>query len=486
MTLRLRLVLALVVLVTIGLAVFGLVTYSLYASSEYHNVDTQLRSSVDSVGGQLLQANGLSDHGLGGGNGNSNGNGSQIPPVPPGRVAQGLYAELRGPGGTIVGQAQQFVPTSELPSLPTKLIAPAAAPRLFDTGSVKGSTRWRVIVSRANDRAGYTIVLAVPTKDVTASLQRLAVIEGSAALALLIVLAAGAWFVLRRGLLPLEHMAGSARSITAGDLSQRVTPSDSRSEVGQLGLALNTMLGDIEVAFHEREQTEARLRQFLADASHELRTPLTSIQGFAELFRLGGEGDGQPDLPIIMRRIEEESVRMKHLVEDLLLLARLDQTRPADRKPVDLAVLAADACTDAAAVAPDRQVSLDAPQPVVVLGDQDHLRQAIANLVGNALRHTPDGTPVNVSARIVDGAASVSVRDHGPGLDPDALAHAFDRFWQADGARVGHGAGLGLSIVAAIAHEHAGAATVENMADGGACFTLTLPLHATRPTTPTS
>src|SRR5207244_6228558 len=156
----------------------------------------------------------------------------------------------------------------------------------------------------------------------------------------------------RRGLRPLEHMATSARSIAGGELSQRVGPSDERTEVGQLGLALNTMLDAIDAAFAERDATEQRLRQFLADASHELRTPLTSIQGFAELFRIGAEQD-QVDLPTILRRIEEESARMKELVEDLLLLARLDQTRPVERAPVDLAVLAADACSDAIAAAPD-------------------------------------------------------------------------------------------------------------------------------------
>ena len=157
-------------------------------------------------------------------------------------------------------------------------------------------------------------------------------------------------------------MAATARTISAGDLSQRVAPSGGASEVGQLGLALNTMLQDIEVAFQERDATELRLRQFLADASHELRTPLTSIQGFAELFRYSGD-HAKVDLPTILRRIEEESARMKVLVEELLLLARLDQRRPSDRVPVDLTVLGADACTDAVATSPDRSVTLDGPEP---------------------------------------------------------------------------------------------------------------------------
>jgi two-component system OmpR family sensor kinase len=327
--------------------------------------------------------------------------------------------------------------------------------------------------------------------EVEAALDRLVLIEVTAGGVLLVVLALGSWLILRRGLSPLERMAVTARSVTAGTMAQRVSPADGRNEVGQLGLALNTMLDDLEKAFAERDATEQRLRQFLADAAHELRTPLTSIQGFAELFRLGAESD-EVDLAVTMRRIEEESGRMRHLVDDLLLLARLDETRPIERRPVDLAVVAADACTDAVAVDPSRTVTLDAPTPVVVEGDDDHLRQAVVNLVANAVRHTPAGTALEVGVHARNGdsgggggydhaaEAVVTVRDHGPGLDSDALAHAFDRFWQGDPSRADVGAGLGLSIVAAIAAEHGGSAEVANADDGGAVFTLRLP--ATSPT----
>ncbi len=364
------------------------------------------------------------------------------------------------------------------PELPADLTAPAEGSHMFTTGSATGSGEWRVSVSASDQGDGNIVIVAVPLGEVTTSLHRLIYIEAAVAAVLLAILAGGSWLILRRGLRPLEQMATSARSITAGDLSQRVTPSEPRTEVGQLGLALNTMLGEIEAAFREREATEKRLRQFLADASHELRTPLTSIQGFAELFRLDGTNE-RIDLAIILRRIEEETARMKALVEDLLLLARLDETRPAQRVPVDLAVLAADACSDAIAVDPSRTVVLDAPDPVVVSGDSDHLRQAIANLVGNAVRHTPAGTGVEVTARRDDGAAVIVVRDRGPGLSSDAFAHAFDRFWQADHARTGAGSGLGLSIVAAIVHEHGGTVTAANAPDGGAVFTIRLPIDLT-------
>ena len=339
-----------------------------------------------------------------------------------------------------------------------------------------------MFVTNARQANGRTVVVAVPTDEVSAALNRLTLIEVSGGATLLAILSVGSWVILRRGLRPLEQMAVTASGISAGDLSQRVDASPPSSEIGRLGSALNTMLDQIERAFAEREATEQRLRQFLSDASHELRTPLTSIQGFAELYRIGDRD--RIDLATILRRIEEESARMKVLVDDLLLLARLDETRPVERVPVDLAVLAADACTDAVAAAPDRPVTLDAPEPVVMLGDQSLLRQAIANLVSNAVRHTPPDAAIEVSARLRDNHAVVVVRDHGPGLADDALERAFDRFWQADQARAGASTGLGLSIVAGVAAEHGGTVSAVNADDGGAVFTVRLPLAVPLPSPP--
>jgi two-component system OmpR family sensor kinase len=491
MTLRLRLVLAIVALVTLGLGAFGYVTYQLYARSQYDRLDDQLRSAAPILNGQLARAAGL-DSGPGGfgvpsGAGSSGTTGTSIAGastatpgagnVPPGlpMLPLAAFAELRDGNGAVV---QTILPSSgsSQPVLPTPLpVVGAGGSLLFTTASVDGGGEWRVLVVPSDRPRGFTVVSAVPLTEVSASLNRLVLIEGAAAVGLLTIIAIGSWLILRTGLQPLEHMADTARSITAGDLSQRVEPADERSEVGQLGLALNTMLGELEVAFDERDATELRLRQFLADASHELRTPLTSIQGFAELFRLGADQE-HVDLEVLPRRIEEEAARMKVLVEDLLLLARLDETRPVLRVPVDLAVLAADACTDAVALDAARPVTLDAPEPVVVLGEQDHLRQAIGNLVVNAVRHTPPGTAVEVGARLEGGQAVVTVRDHGHGLDDEARAHVFDRFWRADEARVGSGTGLGLAIVAGIAAEHAGVVEADNHPDGGARFTLRLPL----------
>ncbi|MCU1399945.1 MAG: integral rane sensor signal transduction histidine kinase [Acidimicrobiales bacterium] len=476
MTLRLRLVVGLVILVLTGLAIFGFSTYALYSRTQYQRLDLQLRNSLGSAACQLFSASDVGGPDCGRG-------GAYAPP--------GTYAALISSDGTIAVEADdtpiefRFSTSSDTPALPAVITDPGPNGRLFTTGSSVGSGDWRVSITRVlggpgTSRDELLLVVAIPTKEVTDSLRRLILIEGSAAGGLLVILAMGSWFILRRGLRPLEQMATSTRTITAGGLSHRVEPSDGRSEVGQLGLALNTMLSELEIAFQARDATELRLRQFLADASHELRTPLTSIQGFAELFRLGADHPDL-DLPIVMRRIEQESARMKVLVDDLLMLARLDQPRPTEPGPVDLAVLCADACSDAHAIAPTRQVSLFAPEPVVIEGDGNHLRQAIANLVTNAVKHTPDGTAIDVTAHFVDGTAVVAVRDHGPGLDPTALEHAFDRFWQADSARVGQGSGLGLAIVESIAHEHGGTVGVANSTsdDGvvdGAVFTIRLPL----------
>jgi len=268
-------------------------------------------------------------------------------------------------------------------------------------------------------------------------------------------------------------MALTAGKIAGGDLSHRVEPETDRTEVGRLGMALNRMLERLEEAFSRREASEERLRQFLADASHELRTPLSSIRGYAELYRMGAT----EDTDTAMKRIEEEATRMGILVEDLLALARLDEIRDPHRDPVALDALARDAVSDAQATAPDREIALDAPAVPTVLGDPDQLRQVLANLLRNALVHTPRGTPIEVAVRDRDEGVEVVVRDHGHGLPPGDPARLFERFWRSEAGRERGraGAGLGLAIVGAIVDEHGGSVTAANASDGGAVFTVRLP-----------
>jgi two-component system OmpR family sensor kinase len=463
MNLRTKLVSALAALLAVGLLAFGISTYNRYSSAEYRRLDDRLSSSVSSAERELHQAAGL-DAGPGPADQDRGPDESRA-------LGIGSYAELRDPSGAVVSHLPSDT-SSPAPSLPTTI---ESLGKPFTVAAAVGSGDWRALATGDSRFDGYTVIVANPLGDLGDSLRGLVIIETIAAAVILALMTAGAWLILRRGLRPLESMALAAGSIHEGDMSVRVAPGDGRGEVGQLGLALNSMLDNLQVAFDAQKESEAKLRQFLADASHELRTPLTSIQGFAELFRLGVANE-HVDTDVIMRRIEEESQRMRLLVDDLLLLARLDERRDVETSEVDLAVLAADACSDAVAAAPDRRVTLDAPQSVIVEGAQDYLRQAIANLVANALTHTPAGTPIEVSARAVGRRAELIVRDHGPGLSAEALLHAFDRFWRADSSRVGPKAGLGLSIVAAIAASHDGTATARNHPDGGAVFTLDLPL----------
>ncbi len=301
----------------------------------------------------------------------------------------------------------------------------------------------------------------------------------------LVLAAVSALGLVRLGLRPLTDIEETAGAIAAGDLSRRVTPAEPDTEVGRLGLALNAMLAQIEAAFAERTASEQRLRRFVADASHELRTPLTSIGGYAQLFRHGA-AEHPEDLAKTMERIEREAARMGVLVEDLLLLARMDEGVSVTRSPFDLAALAAHAVEDARAADPDRPITLEAPSPVHVDADEDRLKQVLDNLIANARAHTPPGTPATVRVAERDGAAVLEVADEGPGVPPEDRDRVFERFYRADPSRTraaGGGAGLGLAIAAEIARAHGG--TLELVpTETGATFRLTIPPPAEPAPTP--
>jgi two-component system OmpR family sensor kinase len=320
------------------------------------------------------------------------------------------------------------------------------------------------------------VLLARPLSGVDETLGRLLRIELLVTAAVLVCLAALGLVVVQLGLRPLTEIEGTEAAIAAGDLSKRVDRAEPRTEVGRLGLALNEMLGRIESAFNAQAASERRLRRFVADASHELRTPLAAVRAYAELFSRGA--DRRPDdLERSLSGITRESERMSLLVEDLLLLARLDEGRPLEREPVQLERVVEDAVETSRAVDPGRAITL-ALEPAPVVGDGGRLRQAIDNLLSNVRAHTPADAPVAVRVSTSNGNAVVAVADSGPGLAEGDAERAFERFYRADESRsrASGGVGLGLAIVAAIAAAHGGTAAATSAPGRGATFTVTVPL----------
>jgi two-component system OmpR family sensor kinase len=334
-------------------------------------------------------------------------------------------------------------------------------------------TRYRVL---ATSGGGITRVAALSLADVDASVSRLIWVEVIITGLVLGILGVVTWWVIRLGVRPVKQMTATATAIAAGDLSHRVPVGHEGTEAGELGDALNTMLTRIEQAFDERSASEARLRQFIADASHELRTPVATIRGYAELYRRGGLEERE-ELRQAMRRTEAETLRMGSLIDDLLLLARLDQGRPLGQAPVDLGVLAVDAAADARARAPERRVTASVSEGVVVNGDEHRLRQLVANLVSNALVHTPANAPIEARVRSDNSTAVLEVHDGGPGMSPDVAARAFERFYRADPSRSRHhgGSGLGLAIVRAIVDAHGGTVTLDTALGKGTTVRVELP-----------
>jgi len=462
MTLRVRLLLGLVVLAAVGLAVAGGVTYHEQQTFLSKRVNEQLASALaapDQFGAAVA----------------NNGAGDANRPLP-----FGTYGELRlDAGGTQVFNTDRSSPQVK-PNLP-------ATVTIGQTFAVHHPS-YRVLSGRVQIGPGRfapsgTLIVAIPLRDMNEALHRLLLVELTVTIAVLLGLAALAWWVIKLGLRPLENMEETAGAIAAGDLSRRVEVVDEHTEVGRLGIALNEMMQQIETAFAARAASEGRLRRFVGDASHELRTPLTSIRGYAELFRRGA-ADRPEDLAKAMRRIEEEADRMGSLVDDMLLLARLDQGRPLERRPVDLTRITRDAVDDARAVAPSRPIDYSPNGAIFVPGDEARLRQVLANLLQNANRHTPPDTPVHVQVVNGEGEAVIEVADEGPGMPSDAASRVFERFWRSDPsrARASGGAGLGLAIVAAIADAHGGRAEVQSEAGRGSTFRVHLPL--TVPMTP--
>ncbi|MBE3075055.1 MAG: HAMP domain-containing histidine kinase [Actinobacteria bacterium] len=355
---------------------------------------------------------------------------------------------------------------------------------LFTVRSTDGEMRWRVVPGQLRDGSA-TFAVAVPLRGVDTTVQRMlsfAILTGLAVIASCALLG---WYGVRRAFRPLTQIEDTAAAIATGDLTRRIPEPTAQDEVASLSRSLNAMLAQIEQSFAVREASEERMRQFVADASHELRTPLAAVRGYAELYRQGAVTQPE-DVTSTMRRIEDESIRMGGLVEDLLLLTRLDSQRPLERGPVDLTVLAADAVQDARALDPTRQVRLlglsGDLEPTTIEGDEPRLRQVVTNLVGNAVNHTPAGTDIDIAVGSgASGRARLEVRDHGGGVDPVKARRVFERFYRADPSRGrdnGGGNGLGLAIVAAIVSAHGGQVGVAATPGGGATFVVDLPANS--------
>jgi two-component system OmpR family sensor kinase len=473
MSLRARVLVALLVLVTVGLVASDLATYQALRTFLVAKVDSQINAALHPAVDWMSH-----------GGGASGGGGIHLDSGP-------TYVELRDSTNKVLATASSGrfgEPAGSTPRMPSTLPpAPScgdqfcAAFATFDVAAAaKGGPDYRVHLWSLPGKLG-TVAIAMPLSDVADTLGGLLLIEALVTLGVLAGAGALGFFLVKLGLRPLDEIELTAEAIAAGDLTQRVRRAEGRTEIGRLGIALNAMLGQIESAFVQKQASENRLRQFLADASHELKTPLTSIRGYAELFRRGAK-DRPEDLSKVMFRIEEEGKRMGVLVDELLLLARLDQGRPLEHKAVNMAALVREATEGARVVEPGRPLELVSPASVVVSGDAVRLRQVVDNLLSNVRTHTPPGTTAKVTLSAANGQAILEVEDNGPGLvgaDKDQL---FNRFYRADPSRSrdGGGMGLGLSIIDAIVRAHGGSVRALDREPAGATFRIELPLRSSR------
>jgi two-component system OmpR family sensor kinase len=468
-----RLVVLILGLLAIALVVTGIAGPTLLKRYLVERVDAQLAQTIGPSASDC--ARGMSYPG------NGHGGPAQL---------SGFYRQCFDRDGNPVGETV-FNPSStgqSEPTLPSTISGQLG--KAFTVTS--GDDDWRMLVDYSRDRDGNPssapVLVGISLDETDRIVSQLVLLEIIVAAMVLVLVALLAYVLIRSSLRPLVAVEHTAEAIAGGDLTRRVPEADPRTEVGGLARALNVMLGQIETAFDERRASEeaartseARMRRFVADASHELRTPLTSIRGFAELYRQNGGEDAAVNR--IIGRIEHHATRMGILVDDLLLLARMDQQRPLESRPVDLLALATDAVVDARVTAPDHLLRLKTAQgfePPVVIGDEVRLRQVLGNLITNAVTHTPAGTDVVVSVRTEGDKAMLEVADDGPGMSEEDAARVFERFYRTDPsrARALGGSGLGLSIVAALVAAHGGEVALSTVEGKGATFTVTLPRAA--------
>jgi two-component system OmpR family sensor kinase len=469
-SLRARLLAAVAVVALLALLVADFATYAALRSFLVDRIDSSLSSGsgplarlvIDQISGEPVPGGDPRDQ------------------AARAAAAPGAYVEVRAPRDQVIfsGSTRGDYATAT-PQLPTgKVLEQGERVRYFTVDAKGRGPDFRV---RAESmRGGGTLLVALPLDEAKRTLHQLFLIElfvtGAALVAALI---AGGWLV-RVGLKPLRDIEATASNIAGGDLSLRV-PQDDRTEVGRLGTSLNIMLRHIEDAFARRAQSEEQLRQFVADASHELRTPVSAVSAYAELFERGAN-QRPGDLERVMRGIRVETARMTTLIDDLLLLARLDEGRPLRRDRIELLPVVEDSVDTALAVGPEWPVTLEPGEPVTVVGDSMALRQVIDNLLANVRTHTPMGTPATVSTRVENAGARrevvIEVADSGPGLPAEHAERVFERFYRVDTSRsrARGGTGLGLAVVAALVAVHDGRVEVAETPGGGATFRVRLPL----------
>jgi two-component system OmpR family sensor kinase len=472
-----RLTLGVVILSAMGFLASDVAAQTLMRSYLTQQMDSEL---ISVAGGSFprVERAGIAREARGYQSGDE-GDEDDAPAVPLQSVPSSISLTLIGPAGIILGQIGGDLNSTEITSYlqsitPERVIERANQPFTIEAPQ----SDFRVIAQRLPTGLGI-VVVAQSFEDIDRTLLRLQGLFILIGLVMIIFIAMASRKVIIVGLRPLATVEATAERIAEGDLTARLPDLKPNTEVGRLVNTLNTMLGRIEESFSARVESESKLRRFVADASHELRTPITAIRGFAELHRQGAVS-GEEKTRELIGRIESESKRMGSLVEDLLLLARLDQSREMKSDPVNLTKLVSDAVESARAAGPGYTVNFNSVgEDSYVLGDNDRIHQVVANLLANARTHTPIGTKIDVSVIQSEDGVRIRIADNGPGLSEKDQAQIFERFYRADPSRVrtdGEGTGLGLSIVEAVMRAHAGQVSVESELGKGATFTLFFPL----------
>jgi len=465
MAIKTRLILAMAALLCAATFVIGSVAIGAVTQMMTSRIDTQLNDFLRQAG-EIITTDEITAA-------------NTAEPAAPQTVAVMFF----GPDGELLHTVPAGYADDPLP-LPALSHDPGPTPEPITVNSSTSNVQYRVLASKIKPlfapdlrEKPTTMIAAIPLVEVDAVQRHLMFVMVITITAVLVVGISTAWWITRRGLKPVTNMINAAVAVADGDLARRLPAHSERTEIGKLATALNIMVSKLVNAITERDTQQVRLRRFVADASHELRTPLAAISGYAELYESGGTPAG-PALDRAMGRIRGESHRMAALVDDLLLLARLDQEKAPTRRRLDLRQLAYDAVDDARAADSEREITVHARTPLIVFGHDARLRQVVGNLLTNARTHTPAETDVWVVAESHGDNAVVSVIDNGPGIPDEHRHRVFDRFYRADDSRSRDtgGTGLGLSIVKSIVEAHEGRVELESVWGRGTTVRVILPL----------